>query len=234
MTPQFKAGDYDKGVTGGVAAIVATLEGKSGAAAAVPAAERALAPASFGFDTPALSWPVRILIGAFVFGIIGLFTFVGLMTPGVGWFLYVFLIPFWATFPMVIIGAEPALILLGAYVVGYPIAKVLLSRSEWYRKAATELKTTGQANIGGFLLSTSGGSSGYSSGGGDSGGFRAAAVPAAAARRGAGEEGVKQGLARRSSTWSRLFLPVALTENLRSSGVSSPTGHAGGPTVTSR
>src|SRR5258706_16297009 len=31
MTPAFKAGDYDKGVTEGVAAIVAQLEGRGGA-----------------------------------------------------------------------------------------------------------------------------------------------------------------------------------------------------------
>jgi uncharacterized protein len=171
MTPQFKAGNFDKGVADGVAAVVATLEGKSGAGSEAPVAEKAVAPAPFATDTPDLSWPVRILIGTFVFGIIGLFTFIGLMTPAVGWFLYVFLIPFWATFPMMIIGAEPALMLLAAYVVGYPIAKVLLSRSEWYRKAATQLNTTGHASIGGFLVSTAGGSSGNSSGGGDSGGF---------------------------------------------------------------
>jgi uncharacterized protein len=33
MTPQFKAGDFDKGIADGVDAIVATLEGKAGAAA---------------------------------------------------------------------------------------------------------------------------------------------------------------------------------------------------------
>jgi uncharacterized protein len=106
-----------------------------------------------------------------VFSIIGIFTFVGIMTPGVGWFLYVFLIPFWAMFPMVIIGVRPTLYLLGVYLVGYPLVKVLLSRSDWYQKAATQLKTTGHANIGGFLVSSSGGSSGFSSGGGDGGGF---------------------------------------------------------------
>ena len=37
----------------------------------------------------------------FIFGIIGLFTFIGIMTPGMGWFLYFFLIPFWAMFPIV-------------------------------------------------------------------------------------------------------------------------------------
>ena len=55
---------------------------------------------------------MRILLGAFIFGIIGLFTFIGIMTPGVGWFLYVFLIPFWAMFPIIIVGVKGALVLL--------------------------------------------------------------------------------------------------------------------------
>jgi hypothetical protein len=74
------------------------------------------------FNTSDLAWPERILRGAFIFGVIGLSTFVGLMTPGVGWFLYVFLIPFWAMFPLVIVGARGTLIVLATYVVGYPIA----------------------------------------------------------------------------------------------------------------
>ena len=55
---------------------------------------------------------MRILLGAFIFGIIGLFTFIGVMTPGVGWFLYLFLIPFWAMFPIVILGVKGALVVL--------------------------------------------------------------------------------------------------------------------------
>ena len=54
---------------------------------------------------------MRILLGAFIFGIIGLFTFIGIMTPGVGWFLYVFLIPFWAMFPIIVVGSTGARLL---------------------------------------------------------------------------------------------------------------------------
>jgi uncharacterized protein len=169
MTPQFKANDYDRGVTEGVAAIVAALEGRSAAPVSASASEASRTKSSFKIQTPDMPWQMRILIGAFVFSIIGLFTFIGVMTPGVGWFLYVFLIPFWAMFPMVIVGVWPALCLLGIYLVGYPLAKVLLSRAEWYQKAATQLKTTGHANIGGFMVSSSGGSSGFSSGGGGGG-----------------------------------------------------------------
>ncbi|HSQ81029.1 MAG TPA: hypothetical protein VLU54_07820 [Casimicrobiaceae bacterium] len=30
------------------------------------------------------SWPLRILLGRFVFGVIGIFTIVGIVTPGSG------------------------------------------------------------------------------------------------------------------------------------------------------
>ena len=169
MTPRFRAGDYDNGLTEGVAAVLATVTGKSEAAAPAPAVKPPGSLSSFKVKTPNMPWPQRILIGAFVFSIIGLFTFIGVMTPGAGWFLYVFLIPFWAMFPMVIIGVWPALFLLSVYLVGYPIAKILLSRSEWYQKAATQLKTTGHANIGGFMVTSSGGASGFSSSGGGGG-----------------------------------------------------------------
>jgi len=171
MTPRFKEGNYDRGISDGVNAIIATLEGRADSA---PASAATTKPAGarplMQIDGPELSWPMRILMGAFIFGIIGIFTVVGVMTPGVGWFLYVFLIPFWAMFPLIIVGERGTLWLLGTYVVAYPIAKLILSRQPWYLKAAGDLKTKGHASIGGFVMSSGGGSSGgFSSGGG--GGF---------------------------------------------------------------
>jgi uncharacterized protein len=101
------------------------------------------------------------------FSIIGLFTVIGILTPGMGWFLYVFLIPFWTIFPAVIIGPLPTLVLLAAYLIGYPIAKLRLKHSAWYAKAAEEMKTKGSTTIGGFTVTGgSSSSSGWSSGGG--------------------------------------------------------------------
>ena len=176
MTPAFKAGDYDKGVGDGVDAIIAQLEGRAESApASAPTASSSGAKSLVQIDGPELAWPMRILLGAFIFGIIGIFTVVGVMTPGVGWFLYVFLIPFWAMFPIIIVGARGALWLLGTYVVAYPIAKLILSRQPWYLKAASELKTKGSASIGGFVMSSGSHSSGgFSSGGG--GGFSGGGV----------------------------------------------------------
>ncbi len=55
----------------------------------------------FGPESPDLSMTERIALGAFIFGIIGLFTIIGAVTPGMGWFLYLFLIPVWTMFPIV-------------------------------------------------------------------------------------------------------------------------------------
>lgn len=168
MTPAFKHADYDAGIQDGVAAIVARLEGKSVAPAA-PRAARPPVRSRNGFQKADMPWPQRILFSLFVFTIIGVFTFIGIVTPGVGWFLYVFLIPFWSMFPMLLIGPTPTLVLVAAYLIGYPLTKLRLAHTEWYRKKAIELKTKGTATIGGFAV-VSGGGGGFSSGGGFSGG----------------------------------------------------------------
>ena len=174
ITPSFRAGEFDKGVRDGVNAIVGTLEGSTEVAKLVAAPARRAASGSgvpMRFDDPQLpSWPMRILLAGFIFGVIGIFTFLGIVTPGAGWFLYFFLIPFWATFPIVVLGAHGALALLGVYVVGFPIAKLLASRTDWYAKAKHDLATTGKATVGGMVLGGGGHSGGWSSGS-SSGGF---------------------------------------------------------------
>jgi uncharacterized protein len=183
MAPLFKGGDFNAGVEQGITAVIARLEGKETPAGNAPAPEGASAPAvnSSAFPEPDLPLTERILFGAFIFGIIGLFTVIGVLTPGVGWFLYFFLIPFWAMFPIIVVGTAGALKLLATYLVAFPVAKILLARRPWYRKAQHDLKTKGRAHIGGFTLGSSGHSSGsswssssssggFSGGGGSSGG----------------------------------------------------------------
>ncbi len=173
MTPRFKTGDYDGGVQAGIEALVTVLEG-----GALPDMDKRGGGAKkgvsgFHIEGPDLSIVERILVGAFVFGIIGLFTVIGVLTPGMGWFLYFFLIPFWAMFPVIIFGSTGALVCLVTYIIGFPIVKMRLKKTEWYRKAQKEMKTKGSASIGGFVISTrggSGGSSGFSGGSSFSGG----------------------------------------------------------------
>jgi uncharacterized protein len=178
MTPAFKAGNYDKGIEDGVAAIIARLEGRGGPTDRTPATAADASSSGSGFQP--LPMPQRLFIGIFIFGVIGIFTVVGVLTPGVGWFIYFFLIPFWAIFPMVVIGVRPTLYVLAAYIIGFPIAKLRMRGQEWYQKAARELKTSGRTSVGGFTMtsssssdsgwSSSSSSSSFSGGGGSSGG----------------------------------------------------------------
>lgn len=174
MAPRFKADDFDGGVTAGVLAVIALLE--EGGAQQKSASSPAEGTDDF-FKGPDLPIMQRVLLGCFIFGIIGLFTIIGIVTPqGVGWFLYLFLIPFWAMFPIIVVGSTGTFVMLCTYLVAYPTAKIILGRSKWYKKAKKNLKTKGHAAIGGFSFSgsSSGGwsssSSGFSGGGGSSGG----------------------------------------------------------------
>jgi len=176
MTPKFRNGDFDGGIADGAGAVMKLLEGGE-LPEAVVSADSTNKSNFFEFDGPELSIRERILLGAFVFGIIGLFTAIGILTPGVGWFLYFFLIPFWAVFPIVVLGSGGAFYCLIAYVIGFPVTKLFIRKSDWYRKAQNDLRTKGHASIGGFSIgsgssgsSWSSGGSGFSGGGGSSGG----------------------------------------------------------------
>ncbi len=176
MTPRFRSGDYDGGIAQGVTAIVAHLEGK-GATGTAPEPQ---ARQSDFIKAPDMALHEKVLTGAFIFGIIGLFTFIGIITPGVGWFLYFFLIPFWAMFPVMIFGSGITFYILIAYLVGFPLVKLLVSRSARYRQAMQDFRKKGYASIGGFSVGSGGGWSsggswssgggGFSGGGGSSGG----------------------------------------------------------------
>jgi uncharacterized protein len=150
IAPRFIEGDYDRGVEDGIRALIDRLEAGE-PLQSVPSQEEHANKESF-FEGPELSIPERILIGSFIFGIIGLFTVVGVLTPGAGWFLYLFLIPFWAMFPLIVVGTHGALTLLVSYLIGFPAAKLSLSRADWYRKAKMALASKGVAQIGGFTV----------------------------------------------------------------------------------
>jgi uncharacterized protein len=180
MTPRFKDGDYNGGITDGVNAVIEVLEGGTVQEIAYERGNNTEKSGFSGIESPDMNITERILIGAFIFGIIGLFTIIGILTPGVGWFLYLFLIPFWAVFPIIVLGTKGAFICLITYVIVFPSAKLFLKNSQWYKKAGNDLRTKGKTSIGGFVLSSgssggswsSGGSggSGFSGGGGSSGG----------------------------------------------------------------
>ncbi len=176
IAPAFKANQFDKGVEDGLAAIIQQLEGN---ASDNPGAKDEAKDASSGFKDPNLPMGERILFGVFIFGIIGLFTVIGIFTPGMGWFLYFFLIPFWALFPIVVVGVKATMAILGVYLVGFPAAKLWLPRTQWYKdKTRTTLadrrrrgRDFGGVNHSRDNWSSSSGSWGSSGGGGSSDSF---------------------------------------------------------------
>lgn len=177
MTPRFKNGDYNGGIEAGITNIINVLEGGEMPDMEDAGGGQTKGSSGFHIEDPDLPIIERILFGAFIFGIIGLFTVIGVLTPGVGWFLYFFLIPFWATFPIIVVGTTGALYMLVTYLIAFPIAKLLLKNTKWYNKAKKDLKTKGRASIGGFTFSSrssgsswSSGGSSFSGGGGSSGG----------------------------------------------------------------
>lgn len=185
IAPAFKANQFDKGVEEGLAAIIKQLEGE---ASDNPQAAKDTDNTASGFKDPDLPLGERILFGVFIFGIIGLFTIIGIFTPGMGWFLYFFLIPFWALFPIVVVGLKGAMSILAVYLVGFPAAKLLLPKTQWYKDrtrttladrrrgrrygGVTHSGDSWSSSSGGWSSGGGGGSSSdsFSGGGGDSGG----------------------------------------------------------------
>jgi uncharacterized protein len=174
MTPKFKNGDFDGGITDGARAVMEVLEGGTLPLTDVDQGSSSKKSNFKDFEEPDLPIIPRILIGTFIFSIIGMFTVIGILTPGAGWFLYFFLIPFWAMFPIVILGTKGAFICLVTYLIVFPSAKLMFKNSDWYKKANLDMRTKGRASIGGFTFSSgsssSSGGSGFSGGGGSSGG----------------------------------------------------------------
>ncbi|MEO8157158.1 MAG: TPM domain-containing protein [Betaproteobacteria bacterium] len=173
MTPRLREGNYDVGVEAGVTAVIQVLEGGLPDAADAEWAAPARPAADFHAAATPMPLAMRILVSLFVFSIIGLFTFIGIVTPGgMGWFMYFFLIPFWSMFPLTLFGSPAALIIIAAYALIYPIAKLAIARRPWYLKAKEDLKNKGVTQIGDMTIRPggTGGSGSFSGGGGRSGG----------------------------------------------------------------
>jgi uncharacterized protein len=148
IAPEFRRNDYDAGVQAGIDAIT-----------------RAIAGEYVVDDGSLVGEEIPWFVGLFVFGVLGLFSLIGLLTKGgPGWFLYVFLIPFYAAFPFALYGWETGKIILLGHVIGYPILKIIFRILGW---STLEASSGGGSSGGGW---SSGGSSWSSGGGGFSGG----------------------------------------------------------------
>jgi len=172
IVPRFKAGDYPGGIDAGVDAILGAIQGEPGA---VPE-DTGPAPGQN------LDLGARALMGLIFFLVVGLFSMIALFTKGCqSWFLYLFLMPFYFTFPLAIFGAGGAI--LGViWVVAFPILRLffdhtsrgkhVMKTTPWLHSlstwAATSSSRGGRGGFGGGGFS--GGGGGFSGGGGSFGG----------------------------------------------------------------
>jgi uncharacterized protein len=165
IVPRFRRGQFADGVNSGVAAVIQTLDGTY--SPPPDAAATRMTMRVNGRPVTNMGIMEKIMMSFFVFGILGVFEFLGIMLPGMGWFLYFFLIPFWAAFPMSIWGVEIGMGILAAHLIGFPILKTILSKTDWGQRWA---KTMAQNSARGHGYSSGGWSSsgggGWSSGGG--------------------------------------------------------------------
>jgi len=173
ITPCFKNKDYDGGITNGINSIIKTITNGEYIS---EVNNLSAASEDNDIDRQVGNIPiiVRILLGFFIFGILGLFTFLLLFTSGFHViFLYLFLIPFWAVFPMIVVGTKGCLAILVIYLFGIPAAKIFFKKSiegkkifKKFSKFASAGSSSGTSGSSGSSIS----SGGFSGGGGSFGG----------------------------------------------------------------
>jgi uncharacterized protein len=164
VRPAFRNGDFGGGIEAGVNAITGTIEGKDVIPSPSPFRSRGTA------EVPLAGR----LLGTLIFVIvIGVFSAVALFGKGcMSWFLYLFLMPFYAAFPAALWGA-PGALAIPVWLLGFPIAKLLLGKTgagKSFLKAHPGLvafaASSGRSGSGGGGFS----GGGFSGGGGSFGG----------------------------------------------------------------
>ena len=169
MRPRFRAGDFAGGIEDAVLAIDGVLAGD----------ENALPPPSSGEGrdlSDDMPWPARAGFFLFFLFVVGIFSLTALFAEGCsGWFLYLFLLPFWLAFPLAILGSPVGWLFFPGWLVGFPILRALTAGARkkgalpgWMGGGAIPRNWTSSRGWGGGGFS--GGGGGFSGGGGSFGG----------------------------------------------------------------
>jgi uncharacterized protein len=171
LVPYFKQLSYDEGITAGVTAIIGAIQGTYSAE-------------DPGFWETLTSYegvpsPDGLIIGAFVMFILLVFTTLVYFTQGgAGWFLFLFILVFYLTFPLAIFGSVIGFIILAMYVGGFIYSRIYFNTSAgkaWLRKleakrASSRSGRSYSSSSSSYRSSSSSSRSSYSGGGGRSGG----------------------------------------------------------------
>jgi uncharacterized protein len=156
MTPAFRRGDFDGGVTAAIDGMIKVIGGEY--------------TAEDTNDMEDLTLKQKILIGLGLYFFLGIFAFFALMMPGcTGWGLYAFLIPFYTLFPAILVSEKNWYLPGMIFILGFPPLKLLVGKTAWGKKMGTNMGG-GTSGGGGWSSWSSGGSSSGSGGGGFSGG----------------------------------------------------------------
>ncbi len=149
MAPRFRSGDFEGGIEAAVDAVSSAIRGEPVVLPDVPARGRGVNPGS--------------LIFFLIFGL----PFIGaaLSSRGAaGWILYLFLTPFFFAFPAAIFGLKAGAVVAGAWLVGFPLLRLIWPKTAVGRGAGSRRGMFWGPFIGG------GGGGGFG-GGGFGGGF---------------------------------------------------------------
>lgn len=149
IVPRFRDGDFDAGLVEGTKAVLAAIEGSYEA------------HESDWDDREGEELIVRLVAGLIFTVVIGIFTSIAVFSSGfVSWFLFLFLIPFWISFPAWILGPTVGWIPFALYFVGFVLIKIWLAKAGRGKEIAKKWRTISSSGSG---WSSSGGS--FSSGG---------------------------------------------------------------------
>jgi uncharacterized protein len=167
VVPEFKAGDYPGGIEAGVGAIAGAIREEPGAVPDDPQGVIS-APDLLG----------RGFAGLLFLAVMVPFSLAALGGQGCqGWFMYVFLLPFYTIFPLAFLGMPVGLVPGALWLVGYPILRLLFGKTDFMRNLAKTTMSSGSSRGGGFRGGgfsgggfSSGGGGGFSGGGGSFGG----------------------------------------------------------------
>ncbi|MGB6335770.1 MAG: TPM domain-containing protein [Thermoanaerobaculia bacterium] len=165
LRPAFRSGEFAAGIEAGVDAIVGTLQGDDVIPQEAPAPLDTNIPEGLG----------RLGMFLFFLFIVGIFAFVALFSEGCsGWFLYLFLTPFFFAFPAALLRPVAGLWIGFGWLILFPLFKFWLAKSGSGRRFVkrhpswTTFPSSGGWSGGGGGGGFSGG--GFSGGGGSFGG----------------------------------------------------------------
>jgi len=160
MAPNFRRADFDTGVTAAVNSIIAAIGGEY--------------TADDSNEIMELTTTARVLIGLGIYVFLSIFAFFGLFIKGSwGWFMYLFLIPFFSIFPAFVFPAHLWYVPGVAFILIFPLIKWLVGRTAWGKSMTKKFEESGSGSGGssrGSSWSSSSSSSSWGGGGGFSGG----------------------------------------------------------------